>query len=117
MWKRDNVGRLRGLRVRRRCQAQAAVPACPAASAASRVHSRPSPRPAPRTHAGPPTSSRNHTLLLLLLLPPAQALVIDEVSMVSAEFFHLLESMCRQIRGLEAPFGGLQLILSGDFFQ
>lgn len=37
--------------------------------------------------------------------------------MISAEFFHLLEAMVRSIRGLDAPWGGLQLVLCGDFFQ
>ncbi len=69
----------------------------------------PTPPCLPRPHSRPPT--------LVLAPPPGQVLVIDEVSRVSAEFFHLLESMCRQIRGLDAPFGGLQLVLSGDFFQ
>ncbi|KAI3437869.1 hypothetical protein D9Q98_000315 [Chlorella vulgaris] len=46
-----------------------------------------------------------------------KVLIIDEVSMVSAEFFQMLETMVKQIRGLDAPFGGLQLVLSGDYFQ
>ena len=44
-------------------------------------------------------------------------LIIDEISMVSAEFFHMLEAMVKQIRGLDAPWGGLQLVACGDFFQ
>lgn len=32
-------------------------------------------------------------------------------------FLQMLEALTRQIRGLDAPWGGLQLILSGDFFQ
>ncbi len=37
--------------------------------------------------------------------------------MVSAEFLERLELSARQLRGSEAPFGGIQLVLSGDFFQ
>ncbi len=44
-------------------------------------------------------------------------LIIDEVSMVSAEFLEQLEQSARQLRGSTAPFGGIQLVLSGDFFQ
>lgn len=46
-----------------------------------------------------------------------QVLVIDEVSMVSARFFDELEAIARAIRDSDSPFGGIQLILSGDFFQ
>lgn len=34
-----------------------------------------------------------------------------------AEMFEVLEHMSRQIRGSGAPFGGLQLVLCGDFMQ
>jgi hypothetical protein len=44
-------------------------------------------------------------------------LIIDEISMVSAEFFHMLEAMVKQVRGLDLPWGGLQLVACGDFFQ
>lgn len=46
-----------------------------------------------------------------------RVLVIDEVSMLSAELFEMLELVLRQIRRSEEPFGGLQLVLSGDFCQ
>lgn len=44
-------------------------------------------------------------------------LIIDEISMVNAEFFDKLEAVARYIRKTERPFGGIQLILCGDFFQ
>ena len=46
-----------------------------------------------------------------------QVLIIDEVSMISAELFHLLEAHMRQLRYNDNPFGGVQLILAGDYFQ
>lgn len=46
-----------------------------------------------------------------------QVLIIDEISMVSGELFERLELAGREIRGSQAPFGGIQLVLSGDFFQ
>ncbi|MFW5888136.1 MAG: helix-turn-helix domain-containing protein [Patescibacteria group bacterium] len=44
-------------------------------------------------------------------------LIIDEVSMLKPGFFDSLERLCRAIRKEESPFGGIQLVLSGDFFQ
>ena len=46
-----------------------------------------------------------------------QVLIIDEISMVSAELLERLEQAGRELRGDERPFGGVQLVLSGDFFQ
>lgn len=46
-----------------------------------------------------------------------QVLVIDEVSMLSPNLFDKLEEIARVIRHSTAPFGGIQLILSGDFLQ
>jgi uracil-DNA glycosylase len=49
----------------------------------------------------------------------ATALVIDEVSMLTPELFERLDKIGRAIRTRTAgkPFGGLQLILVGDFCQ
>ncbi|CAK0891521.1 unnamed protein product [Prorocentrum cordatum] len=46
-----------------------------------------------------------------------EVLIIDEISMVSGEFLDYLDSELRNIRNSDAPFGGLQLIFSGDPFQ
>jgi len=42
-------------------------------------------------------------------------LIIDEISMMSPELFDKLEEMARIIRRSSKPFGGIQLVLSGDF--
>jgi ATP-dependent DNA helicase PIF1 len=44
-------------------------------------------------------------------------LIIDEISMMSPLLFDKLEEVARMIRGTTKPFGGIQLILSGDFCQ
>ncbi|XP_019114589.2 ATP-dependent DNA helicase PIF1 [Larimichthys crocea] len=44
-------------------------------------------------------------------------LIIDEVSMVEAQFFDKLESLARSVRRSTEPFGGIQLIVCGDFLQ
>lgn len=46
-----------------------------------------------------------------------KVLIIDEISMMPAKFFHRLERIAREVRKCPAPFGGIQLILCGDFFQ
>lgn len=52
-----------------------------------------------------------------VMLIATQVLILDEISMISAEMFNALEQMARDLRGSELPFGGIQLILAGDFFQ
>ena len=44
-------------------------------------------------------------------------LVIDEISMLSASLFDTLAYIAQRIRSCMLPFGGLQLVLCGDFFQ
>lgn len=44
-------------------------------------------------------------------------LIIDEVSMLSADTLTMVEAVCREVRGTSRPFGGLQVLLVGDFFQ
>ncbi|MEQ9103179.1 MAG: PIF1 family DEAD/DEAH box helicase [Rhodothermales bacterium] len=44
-------------------------------------------------------------------------LVIDEVSMLSADMLTSIDRACRVLRENAQPFGGLQVILVGDFYQ
>ena len=44
-------------------------------------------------------------------------LVVDEVSMLSLKLFDTLNAIGKAVRNNPAPFGGIQLIFSGDFFQ
>jgi ATP-dependent DNA helicase PIF1 len=44
-------------------------------------------------------------------------LVVDEVSMMSPALLAQADALLRAARGSDAPFGGLQLVLVGDFFQ
>ena len=46
-----------------------------------------------------------------------KVLIIDEISMMDAETFDKLETLARKIKKSIKPFGGIQLILSGDFLQ
>lgn len=44
-------------------------------------------------------------------------LVIDEVSMMSSKAFHIINRIAQKVRKNDKPFGGIQMIVSGDFFQ
>jgi ATP-dependent DNA helicase PIF1 len=46
-----------------------------------------------------------------------KVLIIDEVSMIDGDLFDKLEQIARMIRGNGSPFGGIQLVITGDFFQ
>jgi ATP-dependent exoDNAse (exonuclease V) alpha subunit len=46
-----------------------------------------------------------------------QVLVIDEVSMLHHFRLDLIDQICRHMKNSNDPFGGMQIILCGDFFQ
>ena len=46
-----------------------------------------------------------------------EVLVIDEISMISADLLDKLEYIARKVRQSQAVFGGIQVLLSGDFLQ
>lgn len=46
-----------------------------------------------------------------------RVLIIDEISMCSRDLFDKIDYVCREVRRFPAFFGGIQVILSGDFFQ
>ena len=47
----------------------------------------------------------------------AKRLALDEVSMIHGELFEKMDEVFRIVRKNPAPFGGVQLILFGDFLQ
>ncbi|KAG2183553.1 hypothetical protein INT43_006559, partial [Umbelopsis isabellina] len=44
-------------------------------------------------------------------------LIIDEISMIDGVLFDKIEMIAKAVKGTSRPFGGIQLILTGDFFQ
>lgn len=46
-----------------------------------------------------------------------KVLIIDEISMVSPNIFSSIDKILRAFKQSDEPFAGIQVILSGDFFQ
>ena len=46
-----------------------------------------------------------------------RVLVVDEVSMMSKKIFEIIDHIGRTVRKSSKPFGGIQVIFTGDFFQ
>ena len=66
--------------------------------------------------AQPPYDCRNQEARSRIMF--ARVLVVDEISMVNQHFLDALNCLCRMVRGrLNEDFGGIQLIVCGDFFQ
>lgn len=47
----------------------------------------------------------------------AKVLIIDEVSMLSANVIDMLDKVLRHFKDGSRPFGGIQIVFVGDFFQ
>ena len=50
-------------------------------------------------------------------LQDMEVLIVDEVSMLSPPLGRVIDELLRMAKDTEEPFGGIQVILSGDFFQ
>lgn len=44
-------------------------------------------------------------------------LIIDEISMVRADLFEMMNQICQKALGNNQPFGGMPLVIVGDMFQ
>lgn len=51
------------------------------------------------------------------IIEKTDVLIIDEISMLHDFRLDMVDEVCRQVRGKDEPFGGIQVVLSGDFFQ
>jgi ATP-dependent DNA helicase PIF1 len=51
------------------------------------------------------------------IIEKTDVLIIDEISMLHDYRLDMVDEVCRIIRKKDEPFGGIQLIMSGDFFQ
>ncbi|TAL14843.1 ATP-dependent endonuclease [Patescibacteria group bacterium] len=51
------------------------------------------------------------------IIEKTDVLIIDEISMLHDYRLDMVDTVCRLVRGKDEPFGGIQIIMSGDFFQ
>lgn len=59
-------------------------------------------------------SSKEH---VVRRMQKTSVLIIDEVSMLSGEVLSMVDRILREVRHSERAFGGMQVVLVGDFFQ
>lgn len=50
-------------------------------------------------------------------LENVKVLIIDEISMLHAKQFNLVNQVLKYFKGNHEPFGGIQIVVCGDFFQ
>jgi len=51
------------------------------------------------------------------IIESTDVLIIDEISMLHDFRLDMIDEICRAVRKKDEPFGGIQIIMSGDFFQ
>lgn len=51
------------------------------------------------------------------IIEKTDVLIIDEISMLHDYRLDMVDEVCRLVRKKDEPFGGIQVIMSGDFYQ
>lgn len=51
------------------------------------------------------------------IITKTDILIIDEISMLHDFRLDMVDRICRAVRECDEPFGGIQVVMSGDFFQ
>ncbi len=51
------------------------------------------------------------------IIEKTDVLLIDEISMLHDYRLDMVDEVCRLVRRKDEPFGGIQVVMSGDFFQ
>ncbi len=65
----------------------------------------------PRNHLAKISKQRRDIIL------KTDVLIIDEISMLHDFRLDLVDQVCQSVRDSDEPFGGIQVVLCGDFFQ
>jgi ATP-dependent exoDNAse (exonuclease V) alpha subunit len=51
------------------------------------------------------------------IIEKTDILLIDEISMLHDYRLDMVDEVCRLVRRKDEPFGGIQVVMSGDFYQ
>ncbi|HKR82106.1 MAG TPA: PIF1 family DEAD/DEAH box helicase [Candidatus Saccharimonadales bacterium] len=65
----------------------------------------------------PPRFHENLSKARRETIQKTDVLIVDEISMLHDYRLDMVDQILRKVRGNEQPFGGVQVILCGDFFQ
>lgn len=68
-------------------------------------------------YQNPSNLSDAKTVAFGMILRGVRLLIIDEISMVRADLFEMMNQICQKGLGSNNPFGGLSVVLVGDMFQ
>ena len=55
--------------------------------------------------------------VLKMILGSVRMFIIDEISMVRADLFEMMNQICQMAMGDSKPFGGIPIVVVGDLFQ
>ena len=53
----------------------------------------------------------------MIVISKTDVLIIDEISMLHDFRLDMIDKVLRTVRENDQPFGGIQLVMSGDFFS
>lgn len=62
-------------------------------------------------------TKRNISQDIIKKIRGTNCIIIDEISMVRADVFTAIDMICREAMEVDAPFGGIQIVAVGDFYQ
>lgn len=68
-------------------------------------------------YQNPDNLNPGNTAAFSMLLRSIRLLIIDEISMVRADLFEMMNKICQMALNNTKPFGGIPIVLVGDMFQ
>lgn len=69
------------------------------------------------SYQNPDNLTPGNTAVFSMLLRGVRMLIIDEISMVRADLFEMMNQICQKALSSNKPFGGIPIVVVGDMFQ